>query len=633
MDDLASVIEQATGPAQPQSKPSNGGFDASVIADAINSNEEPKQASKMAGAPVSWNKTPEKGTFMQNFGKGVASIADTAYGVVPAVANLGTYAVSRAVSQSPEASQSLADKVSSAMDSPVGKALGITEDPAYKNEGSKQIVNFIGEYFNKGAKWISEQTGMNLNDTQNIMGSLSMAAPEAIGSLKGKAARLPNETSAVETPTQYPSGGAAGATTSQTAAMQGANPALQFAIKDAEKSGNINYDAAQRHIEADSLPVPIKLTKGQATQDVSLLSDEKNLRGQSPELAQRFNEQNDQLKQNINAIRDEAAPDVFHSNHVEAGQALIDAYKEKDVALKSGIAEKYKALSDANGGDIPLDGQTFVANANAELGKEMKGAYLPKEVQSIMNDVLSGKQKMTFENFENLRTILASDARKYERSGDGNAAHAVSIVRNSLEDMPLTPEAQNLKPLADDARSAARQRFQLLDADPAYKAAVNDKTAADDFINKHVVKAKVKDVIAMKQNLADNELAQQTIAHGTINFLKNKAGIVNDAGNFSQAGFNKGLEEVSPKLGFLVNGEVKNQLNALGNTARATQAQPTGSFVNNSNTLVGSLSGAVKNSVTEKIPYVGPMINDAFVKRAMNKKVGEILKPGAGIQK
>lgn len=51
MDDLASVIEQATGPAQSQNKSSDGGFDASVIADAINSHDEPKQ---LSGAPAKW---------------------------------------------------------------------------------------------------------------------------------------------------------------------------------------------------------------------------------------------------------------------------------------------------------------------------------------------------------------------------------------------------------------------------------------------------------------------------------------------------------------------------------------------------------------------------------------------------
>ena len=56
MDDLASIVEQATGPSQPQNKPSSGGFDASVISDAINTHQpEPKA---MANAPAKW--TPPK---------------------------------------------------------------------------------------------------------------------------------------------------------------------------------------------------------------------------------------------------------------------------------------------------------------------------------------------------------------------------------------------------------------------------------------------------------------------------------------------------------------------------------------------------------------------------------------------
>ncbi|NDH69732.1 MAG: hypothetical protein EBY22_17915 [Gammaproteobacteria bacterium] len=71
----------------------------------------------------------------------------------------------------------------------------------------------------------------------------------------------------------------------------------------------IARDSVRVNIEADSLPFPVRLTEGQATGDIVKISNEQNRRGKDPELAQRFNEQNGQLIENINEIRKRAAPD------------------------------------------------------------------------------------------------------------------------------------------------------------------------------------------------------------------------------------------------------------------------------------------------------------------------------------
>ncbi len=429
--------------------------------------------------------------------------------------------------------------------------------------------------------------------------------------------------------------GASASTTSQAAAGVWASPDLINEIKNAELMGRINPQAAVNQIRADTLPVRMQLTEGQATQDVNTLSNEMNNRAKSPDIAQRYNEQNNQLVQNLDAIRDSAAPDVFDSNHVESGRSLINAYNEHDAVLKADINAKYKALSDANGGSIPLDGQAFVANANQALAQQMKGAYLPKETQSIMNDIMTGKQPMTFENFENLRTNLATDARKFERQGDGNSAAAVSIVRNALEDMPLPPEAQQLKPLADSARSAARQRFQLLEQDPAYKAAVHGTVAPDDFINKFVINGKVDNVAAMKNNLGADPIATQTIANGVVNYLKSKA--VGTAGNFSQAWCNKNLTAIEPKLNLLVDSNTAHDLSNLGEVARLTQSQPRGSYVNNSNTLTAALgkgaAGAGETALNVALPglQVGSRIRQGIQSVMDKKAIKNTLKIGAGI--
>lgn len=429
------------------------------------------------------------------------------------------------------------------------------------------------------------------------------------------------------------SAGAAAARPSSVAAAEGATPAVQAAIQSAEDAGQVHPVAAQRHIEASSLPVPVELTAGQATGDINLLSHEKNMRGKYPELAQRFNAQNGQLAQNLDAIRDGAAPDVFHVDHVEGGDSLINTYKAKDAALSDDISAKYKALEDANGGRFPVDGQAFVAAADAALEKKMKGRYVPPEIAADMDSFRQGAA-MSFEDFENMRTNLAAEARKAERSGDGNRAMATSMVRDALESLPLTGDAAALKPLADAARSAAKARFDLIKSDPAYKAAINDSVPADRFINKFVVNAPVKDVQTMQGNLAHDPLAAQTISAGAINYLKDRA--MRSGTTFSQAGFNNGLKALRPKLSSIVPSENAAQLEKLGNVARYTQEQPSGSYVNNSNTAVSQAAGAAKGlalgALDVKTFGVTKVVREMMQRHAAQKSVEKTLSPGAGVK-
>ncbi len=248
-------------------------------------------------------------------------------------------------------------------------------------------------------------------------------------------------------------------------------------------------------------------------------------------------------------------------------------------------------------------------------------------------------EPMTFEQFEAMRTNLAGEMRKAERSGDGNAAYAAGVVRDALESLPMTGDAAALKPIADAARAAAKARFDLLKKDPAYKSAINDAVAPDDFINKFVVKGKADKVATMVEHLGPGSVAHQTMSAGVINYLKARAGIVNEAGNFSQSGYNKALQELKPKLLTIVGPEAAKQIETLGNVARYTQAQPRGSFVNNSNTLTGALGehakslaeGTANKVLGLGIVPIGSMVRESAAKRAAAKDVLNSLQTGAGI--
>lgn len=112
-----------------------------------------------------------------SLGRSTASLADvTVGGVLPAAAQMVGYPLAR-LGRSPEEAQAATQRLVSAVDKPFGKMTGVTETPEYQQEAGRQLMDFIGENFQKGAKFIAEKTGLPVSDVENYMGTLSLAAP------------------------------------------------------------------------------------------------------------------------------------------------------------------------------------------------------------------------------------------------------------------------------------------------------------------------------------------------------------------------------------------------------------------------------------------------------------------------
>jgi hypothetical protein len=112
-----------------------------------------------------------------SLGRSTASLADvTVGGVLPAATQMVGYPLAR-LGRSPEEAQAATQRLVSAIDKPFGKMAGVTETPEYQQESGRQIIDFIGENFQKGAKWIADKTGLPTSDVESYMASLSLAAP------------------------------------------------------------------------------------------------------------------------------------------------------------------------------------------------------------------------------------------------------------------------------------------------------------------------------------------------------------------------------------------------------------------------------------------------------------------------
>jgi hypothetical protein len=117
---------------------------------------------------------------MTQLGRSAASLADVTIGnIIPGAIQQVAYPFMR-VGRTPEEATARTQSLVSAYDKPFGKTFGVTETPEYQQEAGRQIMDFIGQNFQKGSKWLSEKTGLPAADIENIMGSAAVAAPKIV---------------------------------------------------------------------------------------------------------------------------------------------------------------------------------------------------------------------------------------------------------------------------------------------------------------------------------------------------------------------------------------------------------------------------------------------------------------------
>jgi hypothetical protein len=423
------------------------------------------------------------------------------------------------------------------------------------------------------------------------------------------------------------------------AALAQASPQLQAKLSKIPRN-QINLFALESHLQAERLGLGSDFfTEGQATQNPGALSFEMNERGKYPALSERFSQQDAKLKTAVDRLHDRAVQNEVGGTTYAHGVEQIKQYKEIDDVRTADINQKYKALKDAAGGNFPIDAPQFVRNAKSLLDKNLKTEFLPTTIEKQINAFEDGKT-MSFQNFESLRTNLADEMRKAERSNDGNAKFALSLVRQALEDLPLVQESQSLKSVADQARNAARQRFEALKADPAYAAAVDD-AHPDTFIKKYVIDAPAANVRLMRDTFGDGSIGALNIESALINHLREKGGLV-EKSNVSQATYNKTFKALEEKLRAGAKPETIEDLRVLGDVLYKTKAQPAGSFVNNSNTFVANLANESANKaaqagdvmlIAKGLPPLASKAVGWVGEKREEFKMKRRLEPGAGVKK
>ena len=571
-----------------------------------------------------------------------ASALDVVAGVPSMIAGTVGYGAGRLFGLSPEEATRSSQRVAGKIAEPVGKLTGTAGTQAYQQSLPTQAMQYIGEHINEGAESIARKFGLPVQDVQNAINAAMIAAPAGVrpiarGLAEAKAALPTVRIEPVAKP-GLQSGGAAATTNKATldAAIAQATPELAAQLSK-ENPATINPKALEHYVEADSLPVPVRLTKGQAMQDPTLISNERNARGQDPRLTEALNQQNKALLENVGLVKEKAAPDVFAPDYVANAEGAMEFIDSKIKNNEKATSDAYKKLDEYGAGKIQVDSKSFADNAMKVLSEKEDIDFLPSVVANKIKTYQEGKP-MNFAQYENLRTQIARETRKAQKADDGNAVHALTLVRGELEKLPLIGETVEAKAIADKARATAKAEFDLLNRDnPAYNKVyadlVNGKTDTKDFIQSAVLRSKNKD-FAKTMELFDDPTAKQHLRAGALDIIIKDS--TDASGNFKPARFAKAIDnlDVNKKLDVLFGDEAQT-LRKIARTGQLVEARPSGAFVNESNTAVTQMAGEYAKRLATKTPLVGGLVEPAMnimAERASKKAVEESLRPGAGVK-
>jgi hypothetical protein len=330
----------------------------------------------------------------------------------------------------------------------------------------------------------------------------------------------------------------------------------------------------------------IKLTQGQATRNPLAWSREQNLArteaGQ--DIAERFTQQNRALVEGMDdRVLRTGAESV---DPYDVGRANISSLRDTDKAMRFTVDGAYAVAKDHLGRAAPMDASTFSRQANLSLDDGMLGAYLPAEVRTILNDVSSGKIPFNVNTAVQIDRVMSAAQRT---AGPGSPqSMAIGKVRDALNNAPIADNVgEAAKGAFDAARGLAKQRFDVLDATPAMKAAVEPgaKIAPEKFIEKYVISpsASIDDVSALMKQLGPS--AKMQMQGQIMDYLRTQAtsGASAETAKFSQAAFKRALNRIGDRKLELVFGKsVAKGLRSTQSVAELVQVDPIASGVNRS---------------------------------------------------
>jgi hypothetical protein len=447
---------------------------------------------------------------------------------------------------------------------------------------------------------------------------------------------------AIDNTSKLQSGGAAAVAQENAvkAALSEATPELRASLGDKlpQEFTPQELKALEIHNKFAKVDPDFVPTEGQALQDIAKLSDEYNQKAQpgNEALRAKFEQRDPMLIKGFNNIKEQFAPE--HSGIKLEGKAnnILEEVKTNRVDVDTANIKKAYGELQSEDGKFAVDMKQASENALAKIEAEDRLDKLPKTIKDKLEKYINGAEG-NLNKFENLRSDVASEQRLANRQGDGTASHVLGLVRDALEELPMKgDQALAFKEKADIARSLFAQQKGLLDPkkptyNKLYAMAYEDNRtpaeilmgnvphpAANKFFDNFVAgsKSTPADLSRMIELVGKDSPAHQELIAGLVDYIKQKAGVIDDKGNVNQIALRKELNKLDGRLDIVAGPEVANKLRNIGEVAELSEhvKNRSGGNANVSQTAITSEREAAQKAVKD--------VAMGATKAALNIKTG-----------
>lgn len=407
--------------------------------------------------------------------------------------------------------------------------------------------------------------------------------------------------------------------------------------------------AAQRVATAEQLPVPIKLTKGQATRDFEAQRFEgetaKDGTNGAP-LRDRFAEQNQQLAQNFEAMIDGTG--AMATNAIETGRAVDSGIRTAAAKQKARYRTLYKEAEKAKELDDPVSVEPLARflseNESLNQGNLAGGSLglLQRELVRLggaeMRDGQLIPGELSLRNVELLRRQMnnAIDSAPDNATNMRAGVQAKEVIDQITEGMGGD--------LYKEARLARRRYAQLFENNGITSQLLRNKrgsadrqVALEDVFRKTVLNGSREDLHILHRSLRatggeEGRQAWKELQGATVRHLLDEStkGVGTDvAGNpiFSAAKLNNAVRamEADGKLELLLGKKGAQTIRDLNEISKVVKTQPPGA-INSSNTagvILAALAeaGATGSMTGLPVPVLSTL--KAAAKFAKDRKVAQ----------
>jgi hypothetical protein len=583
--------------------------------------------------------------FLTKLGRGVASLADVAVGgVIPGIAGQVAYPVARALGQSDKEATAITQKIVEPLSQPFGKAFGVVGTPEYETEASRRLMNFIGANVEKGSKWISQQTGLPEADVSNMIGTVALAAaPASTRAVKSAGARVAPVVAAVDESVANALAPAQQATVNALARVRQGTPVepSMAGVGAAETA-----QALQRQATAESLRVPIKLTKGEATRLPGQQQFESETAKTYPEtvgkpLIERQQATNEAILRNFDAYADATGATKYGADMLRpVGKVVDDALVASANKAKAAIKDAYAVAASAGELQAPVSYQPvfeYIQKQGPTVREKLAPILAGVEDQIRLNDP-KGTGQISINAIEDVRKFINANTQE----GTPNSVHAVQLKK--LIDAATEGQGGELYQKARGLRIQYAKDFEnaaFVDKLLSKKPGTTDRSVAlEDVWNHAIMKGGLDDTravaLALKKAGPEGQQAWRELQGQTIAMMQDAVtkGVSRDlSGNriVSPAKFDSVVRELdsSGKLEYIFGKKGAQEVRDLRDTALDVYTKVPGAvnYSNTASTLARRLE-SLSRSPIGKVPIAKQALEYAEERartNALTKQVNEAL--------